>query len=72
MRTGLVKLVMTAARSLPASFYTILCRSSLRRDGLAELATNSGYTLARYNDPSTPAPFRRNEVMVPLSGYELW
>ncbi|KAG2428941.1 hypothetical protein HXX76_011185 [Chlamydomonas incerta] len=45
-------------------------KAALARDGRK---TASGvWTLARYNDPSTPAPFRRNEVLLPLADYELW
>ena len=43
-------------------------RAALVRDGLRPA---EGYTLARYNDPSTPGFRRRNEVMIELPGYEL-
>eukprot|EP00887_Chlorella_sp_A99_P001320 scaffold14.g1320.t1 len=46
-------------------------RAALRSDGL-QIAEGGGWVLARYNDPSTPLPFRRNEVLVPLSAFELW
>jgi len=29
-------------------------------------------TLAQYNDPSTQAKFRRNEIFVPLKSFDLW
>ncbi|PNW83042.1 hypothetical protein CHLRE_06g304400v5 [Chlamydomonas reinhardtii] len=45
-------------------------KAALTRDG--RKAASGVWTLARYNDPSTPAPFRRNEVLLPLEGYELW
>ncbi|KAI8463623.1 MAG: SOUL heme-binding protein-domain-containing protein [Monoraphidium minutum] len=42
-------------------------RRALLRDGLAPAA---GYRLARYNDPLTPPPLRRNEVLVDLPEFE--
>ncbi|GLC36581.1 hypothetical protein PLESTF_001275600 [Pleodorina starrii] len=45
-------------------------RSSLERDGLQP--AGGVWTLARYNDPSTPGPFRRNEVLLPLEGFDMW
>jgi hypothetical protein len=43
-------------------------RSALLGDGhnAAE-----GYELARYNDPSTPGPLRRNEILITLQGFEM-
>ena len=38
-------------------------RSALLRDGLRPA---EGFQLARYNDPSTPGPLRRNEVLIEL------
>jgi len=36
-----------------------------------KLTPKTGFTLARYNDPSTPAFFRRNEVLIELDGFQL-
>lgn len=44
-------------------------RRALQRDGLA---AELGWTLARYNDPSVKAPFRRNEVLIKLKEFDLW
>lgn len=35
------------------------------------LKPKAGFSLARYNDPSTPGPFRRNEVLIELEGFAL-
>jgi hypothetical protein len=35
-------------------------------------ADGSDWLLARYNDPSTKPAFRRNEVLIPVKGFELW
>lgn len=43
-------------------------RAALLRDGLRPRA---GYSLARYNDPSTPGFLRRNEVLIELDGFVL-
>lgn len=42
-------------------------------DGIP-LVPGATWVLARYNDPGTPAPFRRNDVMFPVdeSKFELW
>ena len=42
-------------------------------DGIP-IVPGSTWVLARYNDPGTPAPFRRNDVMFPVdeSKFELW
>ncbi len=48
----------------------MLRRAALARDGLKP--AGAVWSLARYNDPSTPAPFRRNEVLLPLEGFDLW
>lgn len=46
-------------------------RSSLARDGVRPRGLS--WTLARYNDPSTPGPFRRNEVLLPLEDdFDIW
>lgn len=42
-------------------------RGALLRDGLSPAL---GYRLARYNDPLTPPPLRRNEVLIDLPGFE--
>lgn len=42
----------------------------MSRDGLE--AAGPDWTLARYNDPRTLPPFRRNEVLVPLGDFDLW
>lgn len=52
----------------------VLCctRESLRRDGLLGLVPpGAAWSLARYNDPSTPGPFRRNEVLLPLTDVDM-
>ena len=37
------------------------------------LLPGDSYLLLRYNDPSVPAAFRRNEVLIPIvGGFELW
>ncbi len=43
------------------------------REGLLRDGHNAceGYELARYNDPSTPGPFRRNEILIQLEGFEM-
>ena len=46
-----------------------LCEA-LRRDNLS--TANEEWALARYNDPSTKPWFRRNEVLVPVEGFDLW
>ncbi|MEW5301051.1 MAG: hypothetical protein WDW38_009378 [Sanguina aurantia] len=46
-------------------------RASLVRDG-QQLQEGAPWQLARYNDPSTPAPLRRNEVLIPLDDFQLW
>ncbi|GLI62228.1 hypothetical protein VaNZ11_004825 [Volvox africanus] len=53
-----------------ASRQAEVLRASLERDGLKP--ASSVWTLARYNDPSTPAPFRRNEVLLPLKDFDMW
>jgi hypothetical protein len=42
-------------------------------DGIP-LVPGATWVLARYNDPGTPAPFRRNDVMFPVdeAKFELW
>ncbi|GAX81749.1 hypothetical protein CEUSTIGMA_g9177.t1 [Chlamydomonas eustigma] len=44
-----------------------LLRDSLLRDGLKP---KPGYTLARYNDPTTPPMLRRNEVLIEVLDYQ--
>lgn len=39
------------------------------RDGLTR-ATGAASSLAQYNDPATPPPQRRNDVMVRLEGFD--
>ncbi len=50
--------------------------ASLKRDGVALAAAAAGgrsWSLARYNDPSTPPPFRRNEVLMQLDdNFDIW
>jgi hypothetical protein len=43
-------------------------RSALLADGLVLMP---GFELARYNDPSTPGPFRRNEVLIQLQDFTM-
>lgn len=45
-------------------------RQAMARDQLK--ATSEKWTLARFNDPSTKAPFRRNEVLVSVQDFDLW
>lgn len=45
-------------------------RVAMARDDLQAAATD--WTLARYNDPSTKGPFRRNEVLVSVMNFDLW
>ena len=45
-------------------------RMLLSTDGRS--AADDSFTLARYNDPSTPPRFRRNEVLIPLKKFSLW
>lgn len=45
-------------------------RQAMARDQLK--AASEKWTLARYNDPSTKAPFRRNEVLVSVQEFDLW
>ena len=45
-------------------------RESLRDDSV-EIASDE-YSLARYNDPSTMAVQRRNEVLIAISNFSLW
>lgn len=46
-------------------------RKHLMADGV-EVQLGGQWVLARYNDPGTPPPFRRNEVMLPLADFKLW
>jgi hypothetical protein len=43
-------------------------RAALLRDGLRPRA---GYELAQYNEPLTPGPFRRNEVLIELEDFAM-
>jgi hypothetical protein len=43
-------------------------RAAVAADGLN---VGGDWVLARYNDPSVLPPFRRNEVLVPLAGFQL-
>jgi hypothetical protein len=43
-------------------------RAALLADGHTP---KGGFELARYNDPSTPGPFRRNEVLIELEGFTM-
>lgn len=70
-----------AARCLEHRPVHFACRASLERDGVPMAPPSSdgsscgpGYSLARYNDPSTPAPLRRNELLVPLDAarFDIW
>ncbi|KAL0027314.1 hypothetical protein WJX77_012126 [Trebouxia sp. C0004] len=45
-------------------------RVAMARDDLQGGATD--WTLARYNDPSTKGPFRRNEVLISVTNFDLW
>ncbi|KAK9837901.1 hypothetical protein WJX74_007465 [Apatococcus lobatus] len=45
-------------------------RQSLRQDGVP--IDTDEYLLARYNDPSTMAVQRRNEVLIPINDFSLW
>jgi SOUL heme-binding protein len=43
-------------------------RAALLLDGLKP---EEGYRLARYNDPFTPPPIRRNEILIKLESFDL-
>ena len=45
-------------------------QAALARDKI--LVASDDWLLARYNDPSTKGPFRRNEVMVPVKDFDIW
>jgi len=45
-------------------------RVAMARDNLQAAAKD--WTLARYNDPSTKGPFRRNEVLISVINFDLW
>jgi hypothetical protein len=46
--------------------------ATLRRALLADgLSPGEGWLLARYNDPGTLPPFRQNEVLISLEGFQL-
>ena len=45
-------------------------RQALRQDGVP--IDSDEYLLARYNDPSTMAVQRRNEVLIPINDFSLW
>eukprot|EP00798_Chlamydomonas_sp_ICE-L_P004952 gene4952-34731_t len=47
-------------------------RKALLQDGICKPKDGSTWTLARYNDPSCPKFFRRNEVLIPLESFNLW
>lgn len=36
-----------------------------------KLVPGVGFVTARYNDPSVPATFRRNEVLIPIEKFKL-
>lgn len=44
-------------------------KGSVQADGYA---VGDGWLVARYNDPSTKPPFRRNEVLLPVTNFGLW
>ena len=48
--------------------------AALRRSMQARELEADGpdWLLARYNDPSTKPMFRRNEVLIPVRGFQLW
>ena len=35
-------------------------------------AAGSEWYLARYNDPSTRPAMRKNEILIPVKGFDLW
>ena len=48
---------------------------SILRESLAKHKIQNAsdtWTLARYNDPSTKGPFRRNEVMIAVKHFDIW
>jgi len=45
-------------------------RNLIAASGLKTADAN--YVLARYNDPSTKARYRRNEVLIKIDDFELW
>jgi hypothetical protein len=42
------------------------------RPGGAVVAEGEGFVVARYNSPATPPPFRKEEVLLPLSEFDVW
>lgn len=45
-------------------------RAGMAQDGLTAVADT--YVVARYNDPSTKPIFRRNDILIPVSNFQLW
>jgi hypothetical protein len=46
------------------------CRAALEADG--QHAAGGSWCLALHHTSPVPAPCRRNEVLVPLSSFDLW
>lgn len=44
--------------------------TALAQDGY--VADTGAWRVARYNDPGTKPAFRRNEVLVPVTNFDLW
>lgn len=46
----------------------------VQKDGISLLGSQPAAVLARYNDPSTPTLFRRNEILLPIDElmFKLW
>ena len=64
------KIFSGAAKPDTVQQHQTLLRQALRQD---EVPVDSDeYLLARYNDPSTMAVQRRNEVLIPIKDFELW
>ena len=53
-----------------ASAQLLQLQGALARDNV--MLASDDWLLARYNDPSTKGPFRRNEVMVPVQDFDIW
>ena len=53
-----------------AETHACACRRALEQDAVSGAAED--WVLARYQDPSTRPWFRRNEVLLQLSEFDLW
>ena len=65
-----VKIFSGAAKPEAVKEHEAALRQALRKDGV-DIGSDE-YLLARYNDPSTMAVQRRNEVLIPIDDFSLW